>query len=89
MCLLSGDSDGIDGNSPAAGAIVDLDFVDLVQDTELSMKDFLANNDSYTFFSQVNKGKNLLSTSHTGTNVMDMHILLVRKPIVKKYKWKD
>lgn len=38
---------------------------------------FLENNDSYGFFSKVGSG--LVMTGHTGTNLMDIQILSMRK----------
>ncbi|XP_005092005.1 glycerate kinase [Aplysia californica] len=87
MCVLSCDSDGYDGQSPVAGAVVDQDLVDRTLESGLSMEAYLANNDSNTFFSTVNEGQNLVWTNITGTNVMDMVILLVRKPSDRKFKW--
>jgi glycerate kinase len=38
---------------------------------------FLDDNDSYRFFSDVGGGHNIIKTGHTGTNVMDIHLLAV------------
>ncbi|BBM84304.1 glycerate kinase type-2 family protein [Candidatus Uabimicrobium amorphum] len=62
--ILSAGTDGIDGNSDAAGAIVSSK---LYHPQEI--KTYLKNNDSYSFF---HKYGGLLSPGKTGTNVMDM-----------------
>lgn len=66
-------TDGIDGNSPAAGAIADETTIERAQNLGLDPADFLARSDSYSFFSQLN---NLILTGPTGTNVRDLRILL-------------
>ena len=38
---------------------------------------FLDDNDSFTFFSKLNDGQYLIRTGLTGTNVMDVHVLLL------------
>lgn len=43
----------------------------------LNPDDFLRNNDSYAYFSQLSSGQYLLQPGHTGTNVMDLQILLI------------
>ncbi|KAK0167805.1 hypothetical protein PV327_001665 [Microctonus hyperodae] len=39
----------------------------------------LRNNDSYTFYSRFNNGSDLLKTGITGTNVMDLHLIYIKK----------
>lgn len=76
--FLSGGTDGIDGPTDAAGAVVGPDFYDSALKEGLDCARYLDNNDSYSIFSQFNKGSNLIKTGHTGTNVMDLQIVLVK-----------
>jgi len=69
-------TDGQDGNCDAAGAMVDDSSLEGAQTQGLDPDSYLANNDSYTFFSRLNSGKHLIQTGLTGTNVMDLHLLL-------------
>lgn len=39
----------------------------------------LTENDSYNFFSRFMKGENLIKTGFTGTNVMDLHFIYIKK----------
>ncbi|KAK2583816.1 hypothetical protein KPH14_009714 [Odynerus spinipes] len=39
----------------------------------------LNENDSYNFFSRFKKGKDLVKTGFTGTNVMDLHFIYIKK----------
>ena len=73
LVVLSAGSDGIDGNSPAAGAIADETTLDRARNLNLDAKQYLARSDSYTFFEQLN---DLIVTGPTGTNVRDLRILL-------------
>jgi glycerate-2-kinase len=75
ITLLSAGTDGIDGPTPAAGAIVDAATIPRALACGLDPQAFLANNDAYTFFK--NAG-GLLVTGPTGTNVMDLQIVLIR-----------
>lgn len=68
-------SDGVDGNSNAAGAIVDGNTVNRALQKGLEPSKFLKENDSNTFFSRL--GRCLLYTGPTGTNVNDLAVLLV------------
>jgi hydroxypyruvate reductase len=70
---LSAGSDGIDGNSPSAGAIADESSVHRARVRGLDPRSFLANSDSYSFFEQLNDA---ITTGPTGTNVRDIRILL-------------
>ena len=72
--FLSGGTDGIDGNSDAAGAIVDKTSFEKAKEKGLSIDEYLENNDSYHFFKETD---DLIITGYTGTNVMDVTILLV------------
>ena len=75
VVVLSGGTDGNDGPTDAAGAVVDPFTV--IRGKELGMEatDFLHNNDAYHFFE---KTKDLLLTGPTNTNVMDVRLVLVR-----------
>lgn len=70
---LSAGTDGIDGNSPAAGAIADQTTIARARDLGLDPNDFLARSDSYNFFEKLN---DLIVTGPTGTNVRDLRVLL-------------
>ena len=74
--FLSAGTDGIDGNSPAAGAIADPKTLDRARDLGLDAGDFLARSDSYTFFEKL---ADVIVTGPTGTNVRDLRILLKTK----------
>ena len=71
--FLSAGTDGIDGNSPAAGAIADETTIQRARNLNLDAEQFLARSDSYTFFEQLN---DLIITGPTGTNVRDLRIVL-------------
>jgi len=73
--VLSGGTDGNDGPTEAAGAVVDPLTVGRGRDAGMEARDFLRNNDAYHFFKAINE---LLLTGPTKTNVMDVRLLLVR-----------
>ena len=66
-------TDGIDGNSDAAGAIADEYTLKRAEIKNMDPKKFLDNNNSYEFFKNL---KDILITDLTGTNVMDIQILV-------------
>lgn len=74
ITLLSAGTDGIDGQTDAAGAIVDEKTVTNAKSLGLDPECYLDNNDSYNFFK---KTDSLLITGPTGTNVMDVQIVLI------------
>jgi len=78
--FLSGGTDGIDGPTDAAGAMVSTGLIPAANAQGLDAASFLARNDSYQFFSQLHHGQFHLVTGHTGTNVMDVHIICFRRP---------
>ncbi|MCW4002883.1 MAG: glycerate kinase [Candidatus Bathyarchaeota archaeon] len=67
-------TDGIDGPTDAAGAIVDQYTCARAVKTGLEPELFLANNDSYNFFSKLG---DLVFTGQTGTNVNDISLIIV------------
>jgi hydroxypyruvate reductase/glycerate 2-kinase len=74
MVLAAIGTDGIDGNTDAAGAIVDSLVMARSVELGLDWRRYLDDNDSHTFFSQTG---NLILTGPTGTNVADLRVLLV------------
>jgi len=73
LALCAG-TDGTDGPTDAAGAIATGKSIARAARLGLDPAKYLANNDSYTFFSKLG---DLVKTGPTGTNVMDIEILLV------------
>jgi hydroxypyruvate reductase len=71
--LLSAGTDGIDGNSPAAGAVCDETTIRRARALNLDARDFLERSDSYTFFDALGDA---ITTGATGTNVRDLRILM-------------
>ena len=66
-------TDGIDGNSPAAGAIVDSTTIQRARAIGLDPEDFLKRSDAYSFFVALGDA---ITTGATGMNVRDIRILL-------------
>ena len=73
VVIASVSTDGVDGPTDAAGAIVDGKTVQRARDLALNPREFLANNDSYTFFSRLS---DLVFTGPTGTNVCDVTVIV-------------
>ena len=69
-------TDGQDGPCEAAGAVVDMGTCTRGLEQGLDPECSLGDNDSYTFFNQLDGGRSLVRTGLTGTNVMDLHVLL-------------
>jgi len=74
ITLLSAGTDGTDGPTDAAGAVVDGESITKAERLGLNPDSYLSNNDSYNFFKQTG---DLLITGPTGTNVMDILIVLI------------
>lgn len=75
IALLSGGTDGTDGPTDAAGAIADGSTIARAAARQLSARAHLRDNDAYHFFAPLG---DLLITGATGTNVMDLQLVLVR-----------
>ena len=72
--FLSCGTDGTDGPTDAAGAIVTHASLQKAEILDLDVKEYLSNNDAYNFFSPL---RDLIKTGPTRTNVMDIMITLV------------
>nr|MDQ5836906.1 glycerate kinase [Acidobacteriota bacterium] len=66
-------TDGVDGNSPAAGALADHLTLTRARAFGLDASKFLEESDAYSFFEQLGDA---IITGPTGTNVRDVRILL-------------
>ncbi len=77
IVVLSAGTDGTDGPTDAAGALADGRTYKRAKAMGLDPWASLKENDSYPFFEKLG---DLLITGPTGTNVMDLHIILVKKP---------
>ncbi|KDR23492.1 glycerate kinase [Zootermopsis nevadensis] len=75
--LLSADTDGIDGPTNAAGAFGYKHQFHAAIEQDLKSDEYENNNDSYNYYLKLNGGEDLINVGHTGTNVMDMHILVI------------
>ncbi len=73
ITVLSAGTDGVDGNSPAAGAVVDGNTVERAQSKGLNIRSALQRFDAYPFFSALGDA---LETGPTGNNLRDLRILL-------------
>lgn len=69
-------TDGIDGNSPAAGALADASTLRRAREAGLDPPKFLEESDAYSLFHALGDA---LVTGPTGTNVRDLRILLSRE----------
>src|ERR1700674_51840 len=73
ITVLSAGTDGIDGNSPAAGAIVDGTHLDRAKSCGLKPEASLRRFDAYPFFDALG---DTIMTGPTGNNLRDLRILL-------------
>ena len=74
IILASFASDGIDGKSDAAGAITDGFTLLRAGKNDINPNDFLKENNSYEFFKKLD---DLFMTGSTGTNVMDIQLIII------------
>jgi glycerate-2-kinase len=73
IVVLSAGTDGVDGPTDAAGAIVSTVTVEAARRRGIDAAEYLRNNNSYSFFARV--GGHII-TGPTGTNVSDLQIVL-------------
>lgn len=74
ISLLSLATDGVDGPTDAAGAIVNSETTLKARKKKLNPEDYLQQNDSYHFHQEMGT---LVMTGPTGNNVMDLQVVLV------------
>jgi len=72
--FLSCGTDGTDGPTDAAGAIVTNNTLQKANKLDFDLMEYLNNNDAYNFFNPLNE---LIKTGPTRTNVMDVMIALI------------
>lgn len=79
LWLLSCGTDGFDGNNDAAGALGGIQIIsnNINKDEKATqiIDDFINRNDSYNFYKKYANDRYHIITGHTGTNVMDIHLL--------------
>lgn len=66
-------TDGVDGPTDAAGAIVDASTLQRAQAARLDPREFLDDNNTYVFFERLG---DLIKTGPTATNVGDLQVIL-------------
>lgn len=87
LLLLSAGTDGFDGNNEASGALggprILSNIIENVnkEDVAQLMQDFIFRNDSYSFYKNVLRDyagdRYQIMIGHTGTNVMDIHLMIM------------
>jgi glycerate-2-kinase len=76
ITIVSMGTDGIDGNSMAAGGFLTPKTLYLIQKMNINLKKYLKNHDSYTALKKINSS---LISGSTGTNVNDIAIICIMK----------
>ncbi|MBN1592024.1 MAG: glycerate kinase, partial [Candidatus Coatesbacteria bacterium] len=74
ILLLSAGTDGIDGSSDAAGAFADGETVSRGGYEGLDIGEYLDRNDSFSYLDAIG---DTIITGRTGTNVMDIRLIMV------------
>jgi glycerate 2-kinase len=75
ITILAAGTDGTDGPTDAAGAVVNTDIMERAMALHGSPTSYIDNNDSYSYFMETDA---LLKTGPTQTNVMDIVITLIQ-----------
>jgi glycerate 2-kinase len=73
IAVLSAGTDGVDGCSPAAGAVADGESLSRAQALGLNPADYFRRSDSYNFFRKLGDA---IETGPTGNNLRDLRIFL-------------
>lgn len=71
--VLSAGTDGIDGTSPAAGAVADGETSARARTLNMKPQDFFHRSDSHTFFAKLDDA---IVTGPTGNNLRDLRVLI-------------
>ena len=73
IAVLSAGTDGVDGNSPAAGAVADGETLERGRAIGLNARYMFQDSDSYSYFARLG---DTIVTGPTGNNLRDLRILL-------------
>jgi hydroxypyruvate reductase len=73
VAVISAGTDGVDGNSPAAGAVADGDTLQRAREAGLDPDAYYRNSDSFGFFDRLDDA---LVLRPTGNNVRDLRLLV-------------
>lgn len=73
FCFLSASTDGIDGNSDAAGAVIDKQSCKILKESNIDIQNYIDNFDSYHL---LKLSDDLIITGYTNTNVIDLAIII-------------
>ena len=76
ITVLSAGTDGIDGNSPAAGAVADGETLQRARTAGLDPAMAFRESDAYTFFAELDDA---IITGPTGNNLRDLRLLLAEE----------
>lgn len=83
FALMSSGTDGQDGPTEAAGAVLTSDDLKYIRESgrwkKADIDSYLNNNDSYNFWKKFHDGACHVVTGPTGTNVMDVEVLLFKR----------
>jgi glycerate 2-kinase len=74
IALLSAGTDGEDGPTDAAGAVIDAELITRLRESQLDPGDYLRRNDAYSLFDRLG---GLIKTGPTQTNVCDVRVVVV------------
>ncbi|MGH9743651.1 MAG: glycerate kinase type-2 family protein, partial [Candidatus Acidiferrum sp.] len=83
IAVLSAGTDGVDGNSPAAGAVADGETFERGQAIGLNARYMFRESDSYSYFARLGDA---IVTGPTGNNLRDLRILLAEAEPGKERK---
>jgi len=73
IAVLSAGTDGIDGNSPAAGAVADGTTVARGENANMHARDYSQRSDAHSYFARLGDA---IETGPTGNNLRDLRILI-------------
>jgi hydroxypyruvate reductase len=73
ITVMSAGTDGIDGNSPAAGAVADGETLARAETAGMDWKKYMERSDAYNFFLKLDDA---IVTGPTGNNLRDLRILI-------------